>query len=94
MGDQHDICYDFRLYGRIFTTGENSRFGVIEFAIGCNVTKEFKQAVAQVEEFEWKPIYKTAYGKKYKTGVEAKNGRNIIQAVDFGRFSWLTKTVL
>ena len=35
-----------------------------------NVTKEFKEAVAQVDESEWKPIYKTAYGVKYKTGVE------------------------
>jgi hypothetical protein len=51
-------------------TGENSRFGVIEFAIGCDVTKEFKKAVVQVEESEWEPIYKTAYGKKYKTGTE------------------------
>jgi hypothetical protein len=62
-GYQHDLL-------RYCATGENSRFGVIEFAIGCNVTKEFKKAVAQVEESEWKPIYKTAYGKKYKTGVE------------------------
>ena len=38
--------------------------------IGCNVTKEFKKAVAQVKESEWKPIYKTAYGKKYTTGAE------------------------
>jgi len=51
-------------------TGENSRFGVIDFAIGCNVTQEFKKAVVQVEESEWKPIYKTAYGKKYKTKTE------------------------
>ena len=43
---------------------------MIRFAIGCNVTKEFKKAVAQVEESEWKPLYKTAYGVKYKTGVE------------------------
>ena len=43
---------------------------MIEFAIGCNVTKEFKEAVAQVEESEWKPIYKTAYGEKYATGTE------------------------
>ena len=28
----------------------NSRFVVIEFAIGCNVTKEFKEAAAQVAE--------------------------------------------
>ncbi len=60
-GYQHDLL-------KYCAKGENRRFGVIEFAIGCNVTKEFKQAVAQVEE--WEPIYKTAYGKKYKTGVE------------------------
>jgi hypothetical protein len=62
-GYQHDLL-------KYCAKGENRRFGVIEFAIGCNVTKEFKQAVAQVEESEWEPIYKTAYGKKYKTGVE------------------------
>ncbi len=32
--------------------------------------KEFKQALSQVAESEWKPMYKTAYGKKYKTGVK------------------------
>ena len=62
-GYQHNLL-------KYCATGENSRFGVIEFAIGCDVTKEFKKAVAQVEELEWKPIYKTAYDKKYKTGVE------------------------
>lgn len=62
-GYQHDLL-------RYCATGENSRFREIEFAIGCDVTQEFKKAVAQVEESEWKPIYKTAYGKKYETGVE------------------------
>ena len=62
-GYQHNLL-------RYCAKGVNSRFGVIEFAIGCDVTKEFKEAVAQVEESEWKPIYKTAYGKKYKTGTE------------------------
>ena len=62
-GYQHDLL-------KYCAAGENSRFGVIDFAIGCNVTREFKQAVAQVLESEWKPIYKTAYGKRYKTGVE------------------------
>ena len=55
---------------RYCATGKNRRFGVIDFAIGCDVTQEFKKAVAQVEESEWKPIYKTAYGKKYATGTE------------------------
>ena len=62
-GYQHDLL-------RYCATGENSRFGVIEFAIGCDVTKEFKKAVAQIEASEWKTIYKTAYGRKYATGVE------------------------
>lgn len=62
-GYQHNLL-------KYCAAGENSCFGVIEFAIGCNVTKEFKEAVAQVDESEWKPIYKTAYGVKYKTGVE------------------------
>jgi len=62
-GYQHDLL-------KYCATGENSRFGVIEFAIGSDVTREFKKAVAQVEESEWKPIYKTAYGRKYQTGAE------------------------
>jgi len=62
-GYQHDLL-------KYCATGKSSRFSVIEFAIGCNVTKEFKEAVAQVAESEWKPMYKTAYGKKHKTGVE------------------------
>jgi len=62
-GYQHNLL-------RYCATGVNNRFGVIEFAIGCDVTKEFKEATSQVEESEWKPIYKTAYGKKYKTGTE------------------------
>jgi hypothetical protein len=62
-GYQHDLL-------RYCATGENSRFGVIEFAIGCDVTQEFKKAVAQVDESEWRPIYKNVYGEKYATGTE------------------------
>ena len=43
---------------------------MIEFAIGCDVTKEFKKAVAQIEASRYIGIYKTAYGRKYATGVE------------------------
>ncbi len=49
---------------------ENRRFGRIEFAIGCNVTPGFKKAVAEVEESEWKPLYKMVDGKKYKTSTQ------------------------
>jgi len=50
--------------------GENKRFGRIEFAIGCDVTREFKKAVAAVAAGDWHPLYKTVNGKKEKTGTE------------------------
>ena len=62
-GYQHDLL-------RYCATGANKRFGVIEFAIGCDVTPEFKQAVAEVEELDWKPIYKMVNGEKKKTAVQ------------------------
>ena len=51
-------------------TEKNKRFGRIEFAIGCDVTDEFKEAALLVDENEWNPIYKTKRGKKIKTKQE------------------------
>jgi len=50
--------------------GENQRFGRIEFAIGVDVTKEFKKAVAEVEGSEWKPLLKEIRGEMRETGAE------------------------
>lgn len=50
--------------------GENERFGRIEFAIGSDVTPEFKREVFKVCESEWHPIYKEVNGKKEETGQE------------------------
>ena len=52
--------------------GENERFGRIEFAIGCDVTGEFKREVFKVCESEWHPIYRYSEvtGKKEETGQE------------------------
>ena len=41
---------------RYCAEGKNERFGDIEFAIGVDVTEEFKRAVAEVEEGEWHPL--------------------------------------
>lgn len=49
---------------------KNERFGRIEFAIGCDVTKEFKKAVAELEESDWDPIFKEVNGSLVKTGRE------------------------
>jgi hypothetical protein len=62
-GYQHDLL-------RYCEKGENKRFGRIEFAIGADVTKEFKKAVAEVEESDWKPMRKGIQGKMRKTGAE------------------------
>ncbi len=49
---------------------ENKRFGKIEFAIGCDVTKEFKKAVSEISESDWQPLYKTYDGVKIKMETE------------------------
>ena len=61
--------YDHSLL-RYCEKGENKRFGRIEFAIGVDVTKEFKKAVAEVEQSEWKPLRKEIKGEMRETGAE------------------------
>ena len=62
-GYQHDLL-------KYCEKGENKRFGRIEFAIGADVTKEFKKAVAEIEEPEWKPVMKEVRGEMRKTAQE------------------------
>jgi hypothetical protein len=60
-GYQHDLL-------KYCEKGEHPRFGRIEFAIGADVTKEFRKAVAEAEE--WKPVMKEVKGEMRKTGKE------------------------
>ena len=62
-GYQHDLL-------RYCEKTNHTRFGRIEFAIGADVTKEFKKAVAEIEEPEWKPVVKEIEGKRVTTGRE------------------------
>ena len=50
--------------------GKHKRFGVIEFAIGVDVTPEFKRAVAEVEEGDWRPLEREVDGRRVPTGQE------------------------
>ena len=50
--------------------GKNKRFGVIEFAIGVDVTPEFKHAVAEVAEREWHQLEREVDGQRVPTGQE------------------------
>jgi len=55
---------------RYCAEGQNQRFGVIEFAVGVDVTPEFKRAVAEVEEGEWHPLEREVDGQRMKTEQE------------------------
>ncbi|MDP6783426.1 MAG: IS1380 family transposase, partial [Dehalococcoidia bacterium] len=55
---------------RYCAEGQSERFGVIEFAIGVDITAEFKRAVAEVEEMEWQPLEREVDGHRVKTEQE------------------------
>lgn len=51
--------------------GKNTRFGVIEFAIGVDISQAFKQAVAEVKQEQWHSLYHVdATGMRIKTEQE------------------------
>jgi len=50
--------------------GKNPRFGVIEFAIGADVTEAFREAVRATAESEWKPLIRWVDGKPQQTDQE------------------------
>jgi len=60
-GYQHDLL-------RYCDEKDNKCFGRIEFAIGCDVTQEFRRAVAGVSEKSWNPLYREVNGKLQETG--------------------------
>jgi hypothetical protein len=50
--------------------GKDKRFGVIEFAVGTDVTESFRQAVREVAETDWRPLYRDVHGERVETGQE------------------------
>lgn len=50
--------------------GKSERFGVIEFAVGVDVTPEFKRAVAQVPRGDWRVVHREVDGKLEETGQQ------------------------
>jgi hypothetical protein len=59
-GYQHDLM-------KYCEGGRNKRFGRVEFAIGCDVSPEFKKAVREIKESEWHSLYKEVKGGKRET---------------------------
>lgn len=62
-GYQHDLM-------RFCADPNKERFGVIEFAIGAKVSASFKQAVGEVEESQWRRLYRKTEKGLVDTGQE------------------------
>ena len=60
-GYQHDLL-------RYCDEKDNKRVGRIEFAIGCDVTQEFRKAVAEIPEEGWQSLYREVKGEMQETG--------------------------
>jgi hypothetical protein len=50
--------------------GKDPRFGVIDFAIGADVTQPFRAAVLSTAESEWKPLIRMVDGQPQQTDQE------------------------
>jgi hypothetical protein len=50
--------------------GKDPRFGVIDFAIGADVTQPFRTAVRATAESEWKPLIRMVDGQPQQTDQE------------------------
>lgn len=61
--------YDHNLL-KYCNEGKNDRFGVIKFAVGVDVTPEFKKAVAETPAVEWHPLMRMVKNKLKDTGQE------------------------
>jgi len=59
-GYQHDLL-------KYCDSGHNERFGRIRFAVGCDVTPEFKRAVSEVDEQDWQPLKRFRNGQWEET---------------------------
>ena len=55
---------------RYCAEGRDERFGVIEFAVGVDVTVEFRRAVSEVAEEEWQTLYRKVGEHRVDTGQQ------------------------
>jgi hypothetical protein len=55
---------------RYCAEGKSARFGVIEFAVGVDVTEAFRTAVREVDEDAWQPLCRQVGDRLEDTGQE------------------------
>ena len=62
-GYQHDVL-------KFCATGDGGERDVIEFSVSNDMTTEFRKAVMEVAQEEWKPLHRTQGGREIETGQE------------------------
>ena len=62
-GYQHEVL-------RFCATGDEGKRDVIEFTVSNDMTAEFRSAVMEVSEEDWKPLYRLERGGQIETGQE------------------------
>jgi hypothetical protein len=62
-GYQHDVL-------RFCATGDEGKRDIIDFTVSNDMTAEFRSAVMEVAEEEWRALYRTERGKQVATGQE------------------------
>jgi len=64
---------------------DKKRFGKIEFTIGCDVIESFREAVMEVPEGEWKPLYREVSGQVVETGKQGAEVCSVPAAIEYGK---------
>jgi hypothetical protein len=62
-GYQHEVL-------RFCATGDDGERDIIEFTVSNDMTEEFRRAATELEEDEWKPLYRVERGRELATGQE------------------------
>ena len=65
--------------------GLNEKFGKVHFAIGCDITPAFREAIRSDKEIVWNKIYQEIAGKKIETGQEWAEVCYVPSAIGFSK---------
>jgi hypothetical protein len=77
-GYQHDVL-------KFCATGDGGKRDVIEFTVSNDMTTEFRRAVMEIGEEEWKPLYRRERGRQVATGQEWAEVVYVPDAIAFGK---------
>jgi hypothetical protein len=76
-GYQHEVL-------KFCATGDGGKRDVIEFSVSNDMTTEFRKAVMEVAQEDWKPLYRQEKGRQIETGQEWAEVVYVPNVIAFG----------